>query len=127
GHGNRGRWMTVSVGDIVDLSRSEYEIWKTEYHSYIDLEHADAVLPTLTRLRNLFAPYGQAEHGGCSLGSQPKTRELMHRLADLWNVPVSAGVSLQRSILHLDGTVFTAYPKGGSLESWSANLRHASY
>jgi hypothetical protein len=127
GHGNRGRWMTVSVGDVVDLSQSEYAIWRTEYHSYLDLEHADEVLPVLSFLRGYFAPYGMMEHGGCSLGGQPKTRQLMRKLADLWNVPVSAGVGVQHSFLNFDGQVFTAYPRDGSLESWSEQFRQASY
>jgi peptidoglycan hydrolase-like protein with peptidoglycan-binding domain len=127
GHGNLGRWMTVSVGDVVDLTAQDYKVWATEYHSYIDWGHLDALIPTLSPLKGYFAPYGMMEHGGCSLGSRPQTRSLMHRLADLWAVPVSVGVGLQVSILNFDGQVFTAYPKNGTLESWSSQFRGASY
>jgi len=126
GHGNLGRWMTVSVGDVVDLSRRDYKVWATEYHSYIDWGHIDQLVPTLSRLRGCFAPYGIMEHGGCSLGSKATTRQLMHRLADLWRVPVSVGVGIQISILKFDGQVFTAYPGSGSLANWSQRFRGTS-
>src|SRR5207253_10648921 len=79
GHGNLGRWMTVSVGDVVDLNRRDYRTWATEYHSYIDWGHIDRLAPTLAQLRGCFAPYGMMEHGGGSLGSKARTREVMHR------------------------------------------------
>jgi putative peptidoglycan binding protein len=123
GHGNLGRWFTVSVGDVVDLKPADYKVWATEYHSYIDWSHIDELEDTLAPLSACFAPYGMMEHGGCSLGGKPDTRKLMHRLADLWGVPVSAGVGIQRSILRFDGQVFTAYPSNGSLETWSKQFR----
>jgi len=126
GHGNLGRWMTVSVGDVVDLKRRDYRLWATEYHSYIDWGHIDALAPTLSRLRGCFATYGMMEHGGCSLGSKARTRQVMHRLADLWDVPVSVGVGIQVSILKFDGKTFTAYPRHGSLDSWSHRFRGAT-
>jgi hypothetical protein len=86
-----------------------------------------AVAPTLSRLRKYFAPYGAMEHGGCSLGGVANTRKLMHRLADLWAVPVSVGVGIQISILHFDGSIFTAYPDNGTLTTWTEPFREASY
>jgi hypothetical protein len=127
GHGNLGRWMTVSVGSVAHLPAEEYKVTATEYHSYIDWGHIDELAPTLARLKGYFAPYGTMEHGGCSLGSKPETRKLMHRLADLWGVPVSVGVGIQRSILNFDGQTFTAYPKHGTLESWTKPFRAAAY
>ena len=127
GHGNLGRWMTVSVGDVVDLNRRDYGTWATEYHSYIDWGHIDRLTPTLAQLRGCFAPYGMMEHGGCSLGSKAATRRLMHRLADLWEVPVSVGIGIQISILRFDGHTFTAYPRNGNLDSWSRRFRSATY
>jgi hypothetical protein len=127
GHGNLGRWFTVSVGDVVDLKPADYKIWSTEYHSYIDWGHIDKLVDILAPLADYFAPYGQMEHGGCSLGSRLETRKLMHRLADLWGVPVSAGVGIQHSVFNIDGQVFTAFPKNGTLESWSKTFRNACY
>jgi hypothetical protein len=118
GHGNLGHWMTVSVGEAVDLKKEDPQYYKekaAEFHSYIDWDHFDLLAPILSRLRGCFAPYGMMEHGGCSLGSVANTRKLMHRLADLLGVPVSVGVGIQTSILHFDGAVSTAYPKNGTL------------
>jgi hypothetical protein len=123
GHGNRGRWMTVSVGSPTHMSPQEYKETAGEYFSYIDDDHFDEVSGVLSTLKPYFAPYGSMEHGGCSLGSQPKTRHLMHRLADLWNVPVSAGITLQKSVFNIDGTPFIAYPKRGTLASWSKQFK----
>jgi hypothetical protein len=127
GHGNLGRWFTVSVGDVVDLKPADYKVWATEYHSYIDWGHIDDLADTLSTLTDYFAPYGMMEHGGCSLGGKPETRKLMHRLADMWEVPVSAGVGIQRSILRFDGQVFTAYPANGTLDTWSKRFRDVCY
>lgn len=127
GHGNLGRWFTVSVGDVVDLKPADYKVWSTEYHSYIDWSHIDELADELSTLSDYFAPYGMMEHGGCSLGGKLETRKLMHRLADLWDVPVSAGVGIQHSVLNFDGQVFTAYPGNGTLESWSKKFRDAPY
>lgn len=130
GHGNLGHWMTVSVGEVVDLKKEDPQFYRekaTEFHSYIDWSHFDSLAPILSRLRAYFAIYGMMEHGGCSLGGVANTRKLMHRLADLWGVPVSVGVGLQTSILNFDGAVFTAYPKNGTLATWTRPFREASY
>jgi hypothetical protein len=130
GHGNLGRWMTVSVGEVAHLSTQNpkaYAATAKETHSYIDWGHVNDVASTLSRLRPYFAPYGMMEHGGCSLGSRPETRSLMQRLADLWGVPVTVGVGLQNSVLNFDGQIFTAFPKHGTLDSWTKPFREASY
>jgi Putative peptidoglycan-binding domain-containing protein len=130
GHGNLGHWLTVSVGEVVHLKKDDppyYREKQAEFHSYIDWDHFDALAHTLSRLREFFAPYGMMEHGGCSLGSVTNTRKLMIRLADLWAVPVSVGVGLQTSILNFDGRTFTAYPKHGTLASWTRPFREATY
>ncbi|MFL9995059.1 peptidoglycan-binding protein [Paraburkholderia sediminicola] len=127
GHGNLGQWMTVSVGDVVDLPPDDYKVWTTEYHSYIDWGHIHKLAPILSPLKGYFAPYGMMEHGGCSLGSRSQTRNLMSSLADLWEVPVSVGVGIQTSILNFDGSTYTAYPQHGTLNSWSKKFREASY
>lgn len=127
GHGNLGRWFTVSVGDVVHSKPKDRKVLATEYHSYIDWGHVDELTPALSRLQGYFAPYGMMEHGGCSLGSRAQTRNLMHYLAELWGVPVSVGVGDQFSILHFDGQFFTAYPYYGTLETWSKQFRDACY
>lgn len=126
GHGNHGRWMTVSVGAVADLRGQEYEEVAGEYYSYIDTAHFDQVAPTLAMLKPYFAPFGSMEHTGCSIGGRPESRRMMQRLASLWDVPVSAGIPTQLHVLHFDGAVFTAYPGGGSLSTWSQRFRNMS-
>ncbi len=127
GHGNLGRWMTVSVGDLVGLleegDQKEYNVREAEYYSYINLKHFPEVAPILTPLKTLFAPFGSMEHTGCSIGSRPESRQMMQKMADLWGVPVSAGIHIQHSVLNFDGAVFTAYPGGGTLASWSRQFQ----
>ena len=127
GHGNLGRWMTVSVGDIVHSSRAEQAVRGSEDHSYIAYENFSKLSGILSRLSGYFASYGGMEHGGCSLGSKPHTKLLMGSLADLWHVPVSAGIGVQHSVLNFDGPIYTGYPNHGSLAKWSEPFRAADY
>ena len=125
GHGNLGYWMTVSVGSVADLrteDKKEYATRASEFHSYIDFKHIDQLIPVLRPLRGYFAPYGTMEHTGCSIGSRAETRRLMHRLADLWNVPVSAGIGLQESNLNFDGAIYTAFPHNVTLKKWASRF-----
>lgn len=124
GHGNFGRWMTVSVGSVAHLPGPEYREVAGEYFSYVDNAHFTKVAPLLSPLEPYFLPYGSMEHTGCSIGSRPESRQLMQRLANLWGVPVSAGITTQVGILRFDGPVFTAYPRGGTLASWSRQFRN---
>jgi putative peptidoglycan binding protein len=127
GHGNKGRWLTASVGDVVDSPPEWQAVLASEDHSYINADNIDVLAPILAPLKSRFAPYGCAEHGGCSLGSVEKTRGVLHKLANLWNVPVTVGIGLQRSYLHFDGPTFTAYPSSGTLESWSTQFQNADF
>ena len=127
GHGNLGRWFTISVGAPAHMAPDEYKITASEFHSYIDWGHIDQLADVLAPLGDYFAPYGQMEHGGCSLGGRLETKKLMHRLADLWGVPVSAGIGIQHSVFNFDGPAYTAYPRNGTLESWSKQFRDIQY
>jgi hypothetical protein len=126
GHGNLGRWMTVSVGAPAHLHGAAYAELEAEFHSYIDLSHFAQLRGTLARLQGRFARFGSMEHLGCSIGSRPSSRQLMGALSDLWAVPISAGIQTQRSVLHFDGPPYTAYPEKGSLPTWSKQFRDSS-
>ena len=128
GHGNLGRWMTVSVGDVVDMSRKDYRETEKEYFSYIDPIHFAQVSSLLSRLSKRFAPFGFAEHHGCSLGKRPETRKMMAKLADLWGVPISVGIVLQpfKVVTYFKGPVITVFPMGMSLRSWSAQFQNVT-
>jgi len=131
GHGNLGRWLTVSVGNVVELNEknpAEYAKVAKEYYSFIDSKHFTEVAGLLGTLSDRFAPFGFAEHHGCSLGSRPETRRMLAKLADLWGVPISVGITLQSFgvVTYFDGPVFTAYPLGMNLRSWSHQFQNIS-
>jgi Putative peptidoglycan binding domain len=128
GHGNLGRWLTVSVGDVVDMSKEDYAATAKEFHSYIDSKHFSTVAPLLGTLSDQFAPFGFAEHHGCSLGKRPETRKMLARLANLWGVPISVGITLQNfgAVTYFNGPVFTAFPHGMSLHAWSQQFQKTS-
>ena len=128
GHGNLGRWLTFSVGEVVDLAHEDpaaYAAVRGEWRSYIDPAHFDAMLPVLRLMRPIFPPFGSFEAHGCSLGSVPKTRDLLRRLANVFEVPVTVGTGLQpiprsaTSAFRFSGATFTAYPRNGTLQSWA--------
>jgi Putative peptidoglycan binding domain len=128
GHGNLGRWLTVSVGDVVDMNRKEYGETAKEYYSYVDPAHFSKLAALLGTLSGRFAPFGFAEHHGCSLGKRPETRKMLAKLADLWRVPISVGITLQSvgAVTFFNGPVFTAFPLGMSLHSWSRQFQNTS-
>ncbi len=128
GHGNLGRWLTISVGDVVDMTRKEYRETEKEYYSYVDPKHFSTVRPILSQLSRRFAPFGFAEHHGCSLGHRPETRKMLAKLADLWGVPISVGITVQDvgAVTFFNGPVFTAFPLGKGLHSWSHQFQNVS-
>jgi len=126
GHGNLGRWMTVSVGSVAHLPQPEYDIIAAEYYSYISPAHFSELKSLLSQLTRCFASFGSMEHLGCSIGSRPESRKLMQGLASLWNVPISAGIRTQVSVLHFDGPSHTEYPRRQTLSGWSTPFRNQS-
>jgi hypothetical protein len=125
GHGNLGRWLTVSVGDVVHMTPADYRATEKEYYSYVDPKHFSTVSSLLGTLTPKFAPFGFAEHHGCSLGKRPETRTMLAKLANLWKVPISVGITLQDvgAVTFFNGPVFTAFPRGMSLRSWSRQFQ----
>ena len=125
GHGNLGRWLTISVGDIADLKGRAYEEIAAEEMSYISSTNFDKVKTVIEPLGRIFAPYGFAEHLGCTLGAKPLTRAMLRKLADLWGVPIRVGIQTQPigSPLTIHGPAFTAFPKGHTLLSWSKQFQ----
>lgn len=134
GHGNLGRWLTISVGEVVDFTkknRAGGQAVAREWRSYIDLAHFDALAPILRQWRPYFAPFASVEHHGCSLAKVDRTRAVMDKLADLWNVPVTAAFTDQwipfdkATAFRFQGRTYTAFPMRRTLSSW-ARLAGAS-
>lgn len=123
GHGNLGRWLTFSVGEVVDLAHEDpaaFEAVRSEWRSYIDPAHFDVMVPILSPMKAIFAPFGSFEAHGCSLGRVPKTRDLLRKLADVFGVPVTVGTGTQKipedakTAFRFSGATYTAYPHNGT-------------
>lgn len=128
GHGNLGRWLTFSVGEVVDLAEEDpaaYRAVRQEWRSYVDPAHFEAMAPVLRPLRALFARFGSFEAHGCSLGRVARTRDLLRRLSNLLGVPVTVGTGLQpiphgaSTAFRFTGHTYTAYPNHGDIRSWA--------
>jgi hypothetical protein len=132
GHGNLGEWLTVSVGNVVDLRESknraeqqEYAAIAKEINSYISAQNFSKVNDIIQPLSAIFAPFGFAEHLGCTLGARRQTREMLRKLADLWGVPIRVGIQTQPigSVMDISGPAFTAFPRGQNLTGWSRQFQ----
>ena len=139
GHGNEGTWISVAVGDPFHAREHgqtpAYRAMKADWRSYINLAHLGDHLPTLARLKPLFAPFGSVELNACMIGAQTT---MIKGLADVWGVPVTGGFGVQSAgpykvmdehgwvttpTLILEGPVFTGYPYGLTLEDWAARAQ----
>jgi len=131
GHGNLGEWLTVSVGNVVDLregnraAQQEYAAIAREVYSYISAKNFDKVNGMILPLSRIFAPFGFAEHLGCTLGARPQTRAMLGKLATLWGVPIRVGILTQPigSVMDIHGPAFTAFPRGHNLTIWSRQFQ----
>ncbi len=126
GHGNNGRWMSFTVGEVVHLTLADPAAGRAvaaERESYVDPGNFHSMSPTLAPLRGCFHPLGSHEHHGCGLGHLAATRAMMGRLANLWQVPVTVAMGPQQvpfdsgAALRFQGQTFTAYP-GGNEGDW---------
>jgi hypothetical protein len=141
GHGNRGAWISIALGDPVHAQEEgrykDYESMKADYYSYIDYSHFERHRQVLSRLTPLFAPFASVEVHSCKIGKQWK---LLNKLADTWAVPVSGGYYNQsvgekyyvneygeivNSTFSMEGHIVIAYPNKTNLESWAAKVEQS--
>ena len=137
GHGNRGTWISVAVGDPVHAQMAgrwdDYNRMAADWPSYIDYAHFERMRPLLTPLRPLFAPFAFVMVHSCKIGQQTG---LLQKLADTWNVPVTGGLSNQPVALYttnsygdrvdstivITGPATVAYPGGCDLAGWAKRV-----
>ena len=135
GHGNRGTWISVALGDPVHAQTEgkweAYNAMVADWPSYIDYDHLEKMKPILKTLSSSFAPYGFVDAHCCKIGQQTR---LLEGLADIWGVPVSGGLENQTAgdqgvdrwgnsvptTFRLMGPVNTAYPGNMNLAQWAA-------
>ncbi len=88
----------------------------------IDLSTLRNVEPDLRRLRGIFGPYGSVNLMGCNVGQGTSGHALLLRLANLWDVPVTAGVRTQYAggtrTVRFEGPTVTRCPGNRSLAHW---------
>jgi hypothetical protein len=79
----------------------------------------------LARVRHCFdrRMVCEADLMGCSVAGGEDGRQLLTALADLWRVPVAAGVGVQRggnrsTTYTFEGAVWMAYPRDGNRPRW---------
>ncbi|MDQ8160107.1 MAG: DUF4347 domain-containing protein [Gemmatimonadota bacterium] len=93
----------------------------------ISLETVRLVRASLEQLRPLFAKMGSVELHGCHVGAGATGMRLLQQLAEIFGVPVSAGVGGQifgsLSAPRFEGPVRTAFPRHGNLHTWCGHLR----
>ncbi|HYP06868.1 MAG TPA: peptidoglycan-binding protein [Bryobacteraceae bacterium] len=118
GHGNRGLQIVSAGRGVAGGSAT--------HHAGLTARSVREMRGDLERLRPVFAVYGSAELHGCSVGRGPDGRSLLHELADVWNVPVTAGVQTQHvgrgATFRFEGPTVTAYPNGADLRRWAQTV-----
>jgi hypothetical protein len=81
---------------------------------------------TLGRLRGTFGPYGSVELMSCKFMAGADGPPMLQTLADIWGVPVSAGVQTQlaggTATFRFEGPTRTAFPNAGGLAGWCRSL-----
>ena len=119
GHGDAGA-MNVSAGvddhdaDLAGISNANLK----------------QIQGSLARIRPQLAAFSSIEFHGCQVGKGTSGRHLLRKLADVWQVPLTAALRDQddgptpRYTFRYEGPVFTAYPGGASLRVWSRKVAH---
>lgn len=98
------------------------------YHrTDLDASTVRIVAAELGRLRGVFGAYGCVQLMACNTGQGPQGRSLLRQLADIWNVPVTAGIQTQfagglAKSIRFEGPTVTVCPGGRSLAQWVRGL-----
>lgn len=112
GHGNRGL-QNVTGGDINGAP----------HLAAISNSNFGQIAGSLAKIKGIFMGYASVQLLGCSVGGGTSGRTLVGRLADTWNVPVTAGFFDQLgggiNTFIFEGPTVTGFPGGGKLASWS--------
>jgi len=94
-----------------------------QHRTDLDASTIRAIQAELGRLRGVFGSYGCVQLMACNTGQGPQGRSLLRQLADIWNVPVSAGIQTQfagglSKSIRFEGPTITVCPGGRSLGQW---------
>ncbi len=111
GHGTSG-----------NIGISEGTETMTGHRAGLDLDNLKSIEADLRRLKSALGPYGSVQLMGCNTGQGTRGSQMLAKLANIWDVPVSAGIRTQTSgpkgIFRFEGPVVTRCPGGISLKRW---------
>ena len=120
GHGAPG-YQGVSCG----------QTYSPKEKNSINIDYINDITLDLQTLCPCFAPFGSVELHGCKTGKDQKGAQLLQKLADLWQIPVSAGTKLQVSggmgaaTFRFEGNPVSKMPSGQTLTKWATSLQHS--
>jgi len=82
------------------------------------------VATALRPLRDYLSPYGSIEFHGCQVGGGARGAQLLQRMADLVNAPVSAAQTRQitGNAIRFRGAILSRFPSRATLQQWSRRL-----
>lgn len=96
-----------------------------EHAATVRLSNWNYVGPIIARLKPIFGPYGCIQFMHCETGRGPKGEELLQKIAEATNVPVTAGINTQfgggLTTFRFEGPTRTAFPSGYNLKTWSVS------
>jgi len=119
GHGAPG-YQGVSCG----------QTYSPKEKNSINIDYINDITLDLQTLWPCFAPFGSVELHGCNTGKDQKGAQLLQKLADLWQIPVSAGTKAQVSggmddtTFRFEGNPVSKMPSGQSLTKWATSVQH---
>ncbi|MBA3713499.1 MAG: peptidoglycan-binding protein [Pyrinomonadaceae bacterium] len=115
GHGNRGQ-QNLTGGDLNGAP----------HLASVSDGNFNQVQGSLQRISRLFIAFGCVQLLGCSVGGGPKGASLVQKLANVWGVPVTAGIFDQLggggNTFKFEGPTVTGFPGGGNLSTWSSKV-----
>lgn len=138
GHGDGGYQISIALGDPHSLRSqgrwSEYYDLESDYASYIDEEHFSTNRNVLESLKPYFAPFGSVEVNSCKIALN--SPNLLQKLANLWEVPVTGGIDNQsnggnyknyygetiNATFNFEGQWWTFCPHNLSFKKWAEKV-----
>jgi hypothetical protein len=124
GHGSPGL-QSISHGTRKLAGTMDYNQERTVLNAHT----LRALSGAIAQLGRAMCPFGFVELHGCRVAKGSKGQDLLKSLAQLWRVPVTAGVpyaktgydpvARQAVSYDLEAPIITAYPESGGLAAWA--------
>ncbi len=116
-HGHGGRGTQTTTGGRINGA---------PHLAAISIENYAQIEPTIARIRSVMLPFGSVQLLGCDVGGG-SGGQLVQRLAQTWQVPVTAGLHTQfaggNATFRFEGATVSAFPGTDNLKSWSHGMQ----